>query len=144
MWGELTSDMHESFYVYTSTLDCAELFPQNFNGEHNVQLSEEISLCGNWACGLVEFQLSATPSEPVYVCCDLAHESFVGDFNIPVLRETSVKTIQFTQVVYVPLKKKTFQTLKVFVRTLRNEPLPQALGINQGNSYGTLHFRKND
>ena len=136
--------MPESFYVYTCTLDCTALFPQNFNGEHNVQLTEEISLSGDWSCGLVEFQLSATPSEAVYVCCDLVRETFVGEFNIPVLRETNVKTIQFTQIVYVPLKKKTFQTLKVFVRTLRNEPLPQAPGINKGNSYCTLHFRKDD
>ena len=136
--------MQRSFYIYTSSYDCKSLFPQNYNGEQNIQLAEEVQLEGKWSCGLVEFQLSATPSEPVFVCCNLVKESTTGTFNIPVLRQIVQKTTQLAQVAYVPLKQKDFQTVQVFVRTLRNQPLPRAPGINQGDSYCTLHFRKDE
>lgn len=134
--------MHRSFHIYTASQDCKTLFPQNYNGEQNIQLAEEVHLEGKWLCGLVEFQLSATPAEPVYVCCDLVKESTTGSFNIPILRQIVQKTTQFAQVAYIPLKQNNFQSLKVFVRTLTNQPLPQAHGINQGESYCTLHFCK--
>ena len=136
--------MKHSFHIYTSTPDCKQLFPHNYNGEHNIQLAEEIHLEGKWSCGLVEFQLSATPSEPVYVCCDIVKETTTGEFNIPILRQIVQKTTQFAQVAYIPLKKRNFQTVQVFVRTLANRPLPKTTGINQGDSYCTLHFRKDD
>lgn len=134
--------MKQSFYVYTSSLDCKDLFPQNFSGEHNIQLAEYIHLEGKWSCALVEFQLSATPYEPVFVCCNLLKESTAGDFNIPVLRQIFQKTTQLAQIIYVPLKVNNFQSIQVFLRTLNNKPLPQAPGINKGDSYCTLHFRK--
>lgn len=136
--------MRQPFHIYTSTIDCKELFPQNFNGEHNVQLAEPIHLEGKWSCGLVEFQLSNTPNEPVYVCCNLVRESTSGPFNIPILREISQKTTEFKQVLYIPLKQHQFHTIQIFIRTLRNEPLPLARGVNEGSSFCTLHFRRDD
>lgn len=128
--------------MYTCTEDSKELFPQNFSGEHNVQLTEPIHLEGKWSCGLVEFQLAGSPSEPVYVCCDLVRESTTGPFNIPILRMVHRKTTEFDQVTYVPLKQQDFHTIQVFIRTLENLPLPQNHGVNQGKSFCTLHFKQ--
>ena len=136
--------MRRSFHIYTSSRNSTTLFPQNFNGEQNVQLSEPIHLEGKWSCGLVEFQLSAKPSEPVYVCCNLVRESTTGQFNIPILRQIDHKTTEFQQVTYVPLKQQDFQVIQIFIRTLENRPLPRARGINEGHSFCTLHFRRDD
>jgi len=134
--------MQHSRYIYTSSRYCKDLFPQNFAGEINLQLGQPIHLEGKWSCGLVEFVLNNAPQEPVYVCCDLVHESTTGDFAIPILRQVSHKTSEFERVLYVPLKERDFQTVRVYVRTRENRPLPQAPNINQGNSSATLHFKR--
>ena len=95
-----------------------------------------------WSCGLVEFQLSATPSHPVYICCNLVRESTVGPFSLPILRQIDQKTTEFKQVTYIPLKQHSFQSIRVFIRTLDNTPLPRAININQGSSLCTLHFKR--
>ncbi len=120
------------------------MFPQNYAGELNLQLSQPIHLGGKWSCGLVEFVLNAAPQEPVYVCCSLVHESQTGDFTVPILRQVVHKSSEFEHVLYVPVKEASFQTVRVFVRTLDNKPLPQAPNINQGNSSATLHFRRHE
>lgn len=134
--------MRRSFHIYTCSEDSKKLFPQNFSGEHNVQLTEPIHLEGKWSCGLVDFQLSGAPSEPVYVCCDLVKESSTGQYNIPVLRQVEHKVTEFRQVTYVPLKQHHFNTIRVYIKTLLNEPLPQNHGINRGTSFCTLHFKR--
>lgn len=136
--------MIRTFHIYTSTEDCKDLFPQNFNGEHNVQIAEPLHLEGNWSCALVEFQLSGTPQEPVYVCCNLLRESPTGEFTLPILRQIDKKTNQFHQLSYIPLKTRYLHNIQVYIRTLRNQPLPQAHGINKGSSFCTLHFKRND
>ena len=134
--------MKWSFHIYTCTQDCKDLFPQNFSGEHNIQLALPIRLTGKWYCGLVEVQLAGGPDEPVYVCCDLVKESSTGPFNIPILRQVESKTTEFREVTYVPLKQYEINTVQIFIRTLENRPLPQIHGANKGNSYCTLHFKQ--
>ncbi len=87
--------MQRSFYVYTSSRYCKHLFPQNYAGELNLQLRQPIQLEGEWSCALIEFVLNAAPQQPVFVCCNLVHESSTGDFSAPVLRQVSHKTSEF-------------------------------------------------
>lgn len=132
--------MKRSFYIYLNSRNSKDLFPHNFNGEQCIQLAEPIHLEGNWSCGLIEFALSGTPQEPVYVCCDLIRESTTGQFTLPVLRQVNAKTTEVKQVLYVPVKKLDFQTIRVFVKTLHNRDLPRG----PGDSSCTLHFRYDD
>lgn len=134
--------MRRSFHIYTCSEDSKALFPQNFSGEHNVQLAEPIHLVGKWSCALVEVLLAGAPSDPVYVCCDLVRESTTGPFTIPILRQVDHKSTEFKQVTYVPLKQHDFHTIQVYIRTLENRPLPQIHGVNKGTSFCSLHFKR--
>ena len=136
--------MQHSFYIYTSSKYCKDLFPQNFNGEHNVKLSQPVHLEGKWSCGLVDYIHSAKPQHPIYVCCNLLSDLNTGEHTIPILRQVDLKTSSFENVLYVPVKQQDFDVVQVYVRTLENRPLPRSRGINRGDSSALLHFRRQD
>ncbi len=130
--------MGRSFHIYACSGDSLQLFPNNTSSDFTIQLSEAVHLEGDWSCGLVEFQLFGQPRDPLYVCCDLVEENFTGEFKLPVLRRVRLKTTQFAQVTYLPIKIRDFNTVRIYLKTSNNlNPSPKV-----EHTYCTLHFRR--
>jgi len=132
--------MAREFYLYVCSRNSTAIFPKNTNVDFTTQLSDNIHLDGEWSCGLVECQLFGVPADPVFVCCDLVHESSVGEFKLPVLRRIRLKTTQFSEVAYMPLKTTDFNTIRIYVMKW-NKRLPEK---RSGHTYCTLHFQRRD
>ena len=81
----------------------------------------------------------------MYVYCDVAAHSIVGDIETPLLRvwNTSgndgriVRTI-FTHPHYVPVSRTDFQTIEINMSDEIGRPIP----FMHGKSLVTLHFRQ--
>jgi hypothetical protein len=81
----------------------------------------------------------------MYVYCDVAAHSVVGDIETPLLRVCNtrgndgdmVRTI-FTHPHYVPVSKSEFQTIEINLSDELGRPIP----FVQGKSLVTLHFRQ--
>jgi hypothetical protein len=81
----------------------------------------------------------------MYVYCDLVEHVIVGDSKVPLLRtvlnekgESDVVHRSFTNLIYVPLQKKHFGTVEIYIRVDTGEPMPFA----GGKSILILHFRR--
>jgi hypothetical protein len=135
--------MERSFYVYCTSADSKERFPENAFFDYKVQLGRRMHLEGDWSCGLIEFRFATTVSEPCYVCCDAVTESSVGEYFIPVLRQLYAQKVVFSNIHYLPVKVKDFDTLHIFIRKSANEA-HAGRPNKQKQSYCTLHFIRND
>lgn len=134
----IPSKMDREFYVYGSSAECKDLYPDNKPEDFVIHLPKPIHMEGEWECGLLQFQYNVSTEKPYYVCCDLVRESFVGDYTLPVLRRVRLKGIQFIKVIYVPLKTRDFNSIRVYMRSWKNKD-PTGL---RGRSFCTLHFRR--
>ena len=81
----------------------------------------------------------------LYVYCDLAEPVPVGDTEAPLLRVVSAKgkngemqQRNFDQLSYIPLQKKHFDSVEIFIRDDLGNPIP----FENGKLMVTLHFRR--
>ncbi len=81
----------------------------------------------------------------LYVYCDLVEHRIVGDKKVQLLRVVplegqggQVVTKEYQHVHYLPLKRKNFDTVSVYLRKDTGERVP----FNKGKVVVTLHFRK--
>jgi hypothetical protein len=81
----------------------------------------------------------------MYVYCDLIEPVTVGDTRAPLLRTFGMEKSSndvvhrcFTNLVYVPVQKKQFDTIEVNINTDTGDPMPFA----SGKSVVLLHFRR--
>ncbi|HSN24108.1 MAG TPA: hypothetical protein VLS45_08070 [Methylomicrobium sp.] len=88
---------------------------------------------------------AGTDPSTMFVYCDLIEHVTVGDTRAPLLRtfgmEKSANEVvhrSFTNLVYVPVQKKQFDTIEVNINTDTGEPMPFA----SGKSVALLHFRR--
>lgn len=93
-----------------------------------------------------EVSLGVDPSA-MYVYCDLIEHVTVGDSLVPLLRtfgiekkksSTDVVHRTFSNLVYVPVQKKQFDTIEINIMTDTGEAVPFA----PGKSVVLLHFRR--
>ena len=78
----------------------------------------------------------------VYVYCDLLEHVMVGDIKAPLLRivnrTTDVARIDDNPIQYVPLQKKSFDTIDILLATDEGLPLP----FVPGKAIVVLEFRR--
>lgn len=81
----------------------------------------------------------------MYVYCDLIEEVPVGDSMVPLLAICDTQSTygwtvhrRYEKPMYVPLKKRDFDTLEIDIRTNTGDPMP----FLTGPLVVTLHFRK--
>ena len=103
------------------------------------QKEENISVIGNLPCNL------RTEAHALYVYCDLLQHTHVGDIKAPLLRvvasdgETGdVITRYYERPRYVPLQKKSFDTIQLIIRN----DLGEKILFTSGKVLVTLHFRR--
>lgn len=132
-----SAQMDRDFLIYASSIDSSALFTTNDGSDFTVQLSKDIHLEGKWSCALTEFQLYASTPKPVHVCCDIVVDSYTGDSKLPTLRRIRLKTNQFDNLQYIPLKVNHFNTIRIYIIT----PSGRIQSPGSGVTYCTLHFR---
>jgi len=100
----------------------------------------------NGKCYNGEVCLGVDPTT-MYVYCDLIEHVTVGDVRVPLLRtfgiekkknSTDVVHRTFSNLVYVPIQKKQFDTIEMNIMTDTGEPMSFA----PGKSTVLLHFRR--
>ena len=81
----------------------------------------------------------------LYVYCNVLECVSVGDTMAPLLRIVAVKGsrgemtyIQYDQPRYIPLQKKTFDSIEIDIRDDTGESIP----FDSGKLIVTLHFRR--
>ena len=81
----------------------------------------------------------------IYVYCDIAQPQIVGDKTVPLLGivpcektiEPCEKIYAGENIRYIPVQMKSFQNIKVHLRSSTNEPVP----FDYGRASVTLHLR---
>ena len=124
-------------YIYLSDTDSKEHYPGNSPTEFNVQLPHTITLTGKWLCALTDFHCNYkdTP-KPLYVCSDIVQESFCGSRKAPILRYHRENLITLKPL-YVDVCKSEFNSLKMYIRDDRFQPVSSIEGI-----WCTLHLKR--
>ena len=126
--------MAREFYVYGTSSYCKEFYPTNKAEDFIIHLPKPIHLEGEWECGLVSFQYNASAEKPYYVCCDLVTQSYVGDYMLPLLRRVRLKNVQYANVLYIALRIRDFNSIRVYMKSWKNK---EASGV-KGRSYCTF------
>lgn len=130
--------MDRDFYIYGCSGNSKDIYPNNAPEDFVIHFPKPVHLEGEWECGLFQLQYNASTEKPYYICCDVVSESYVGDHTLPILRRVRLKSIQYANVIYVPLRRKDFNSIRFYMRTWKNK---HAQGF-RGKTFCTLHFRQ--
>jgi hypothetical protein len=128
----------EDFYMFLSSLDSNDLYPDNTSNSFKVNLRKNLKLEGSWSVGLIRFKCNfETPPVAAHIECDICQESYVFNTYRPVLNVIYPKFKRyiepFYEVAYVPIITNTFGKLKISIRG----------GECVGPVFCVLHFKKN-
>jgi hypothetical protein len=106
---------------------------------HNFISKEKKTIRGDLSCDL------QTGIHALYVYCDLLQFTHVGDIKAPLLRVVDsggeagdVVTRYYEKPRYIPLQKKTFDTIEIVIR----DDLGERILFENGKVLLTLHFRR--
>lgn len=131
--------MESSFYVYLSSQDSTNNFPDNSAFDFTLLLPERIFLEGDkWWCGLIQCHLTSAPKQDVFICTDICAESVTGSSRLPVLRRIRTKVFEASHVTYVPVKVRELSSIRVYIRDKRGNSLP----FSAQTSSCVLHFQR--
>ena len=86
----------KGFYVYLSSDDCKELYPNNNGVSFTVRLPERVMLDrGAWSCGLFEccLEVDSKKEKTYFICCDTIEQQYVAGVGLPVLRAHNPSSI---------------------------------------------------
>ena len=83
----------------------------------------------------------------IYVYCDIVEPQIVGETSAQLLKSIpaqekfgDVITKTFTNIQYVPIRTKSFEVVKVLLRSDTGDPVP----FERGKVVITLHFRQHN
>ena len=130
--------MDRPFLLYACSEHSQDIFPNNTPPNFAIHLKRPVHLEGQWECALVQFVFDGKPEAGYFVCCDLVRESHTGDYMLPVLRQVRDKMWQFKNLLYVPLKSRDFNAIRIYLRTWKNGEPTRV----KNTVYCTLHFRR--
>ena len=126
-------------YVYVSSTDSLTLHPENTPSNFIVQLPQYIRFDeGEWTCGVVQCMLPKRVSKNVYITSDFVESSVLHGRLQPVLCMTTVKTKEFIQVKYVPVKRNQISTLRIKLVNRRGEEV----NFTEDETLLVLEFRQ--
>lgn len=136
------------FYLYLSSRDSLDIRKNNNPTDLYIQFPKSYTLEGRWSCALTEVTLTCdfTPrSKRLYICCDIVEESYVRDTLFPVLRNIEIqtrykklKTEEFVNPVYVPVKVKNLSTIRLYLLDEHLNPVQ----FQSSDLHCVLHLKK--
>ena len=132
------------FYVYISSSESSQYFPDNQPSRFTIKLPETLRLHGKWQIALSEIQYPSIQKKPeqLLILCDLCQYSIVGDTRLPILRRIKYKDRgsrfhSFGLLYYVALKTQEVDRVSIYVKTDTGEE-PSFTG---GKLRCVLHFK---
>ena len=136
-----------SFYVYLSSGDSKEYFPDNKSHSFITKLQEALRLERDcWEVALTEIYWpgNGEPDEEILnISSDLVVETLCGGVKSPLLRKivkAKGKGMEFTTPYYMPLRVNEINSFQVVISTGDERDRP----FEAGDLHCTLHFRKKD
>ena len=129
-------------FVYLSSSDSPQFYPENDPYEFTVELPEILTLEGNWHCALISF--AQPTSEDVTIFCDILDYSFIQDTYKPVLRQLSEQDVYFADfpnLHYVKVKDFAVKRIKISILKSTNLTPPSPAPADSLTHLG-LHFKK--
>ena len=135
----------KQFYVYISSADSTDYFPDNEPSKFTVKLPETLRLRGKWQLALCEIQYPSIQKkkkkpEQLLILCDLCQDSIVGEKRLPVLRRMRYEepgNTSFGIFYYVSLKTQEADRITVYIKTEKGEEP----SFESGKLLCTLHFQ---
>ena len=119
----------EEHFLYLSSDDCREYFPNNTGGHFIAQLPRTLYLQGPWKCALLEFRYAAQfknaqHPDDLIICSDICVENYINNVELPVLRRITVdydkpkqkKCVIVSQGYYVPIVPNTLKHVKIYIK----------------------------
>ena len=150
-----------SFYVFLSSADSTDSYPNNRFDSFIVELDKEINLeehggwgySQTWTVALVELSLDPitadqqTPPETIIVSCDLVEPSYIKDTQHSVLRTLPASREIVSSLhlpYYMTVSKLRFRRIRIELRDSKLGKLQLADGWNSKWILKcTLHFLRN-
>ena len=112
--------MSQMFYL--SCKDSLRYFKFNSPSSFKVALPSYREFVGLWECGVVSINLSfkGIKTKNIFLCCDLATNSYVRDRELPVLRSIPTfgnkwTSFDFSNIIYVPMSADQVNQIAVTV-----------------------------
>ena len=101
----------DDFYIFLTSDDSIDLFPNNKPSEFTVSLGRNINLSGTWLCGLKEitYHINEDLPETVLILCNICEQSYVRNTYMPILRRLHFPLTEegvFTDTLYEPFYMK--------------------------------------
>jgi hypothetical protein len=136
----------DDFYLYLYCGDSLATHVNNHAGDFLVDLPKSYRIQGQWECALTEItfvsQLERL-TQRIYVCCDLADQSYVKETSLPVLRSIDVDADEKVDLIFNPphylkVNRQDLSRIQIFIRD--DELNPCRFKIDR--LYCTLHFRR--
>lgn len=129
--------MENTHHIYFSSGDSRATFPDNSPSSFRCLLPERLQLIGgNWWCALLELRLPETPSDLLYLCSDICHESIAGQFKLPVLALIGAQLTQPNHMIYIPLKTTDLSVIRFYLSDRFGNPI----SFSSGTSYCTIRI----
>ena len=139
----------DKYILLRSTDSKEKYYPENQPFDFFVNLNKPLHLDeGHWLVGLTEITVlnwtsKRTDCIDVYICSSVCDASYVGDSELPVLRQISlqgdkkIRTFVFPQCHYIPVKGKDIQTIRMYIKDRNNE----SASFITGPVIVTLHLK---
>ena len=133
-----------SMYMFLSSLDSPDYYPDNAAHHFRVKLSKPISLDEHWYVALCEIRAKWDTVEKkndrsTIIFCDLCENSVVNAFPKPVLRRLSRKVSQeFSNRQYIRVTQRYIETIRVYIEDNRTS----APSFSSELLEITLHFKR--
>ena len=136
-------------YLFLSSDDSLNLYPQNNAYSFTVQLPEIIQMTNEWTCCLVYFLCNMKDDvSSVYILCDAINDSFVKNTKLPVLQYVHAKTsneLMFEicngSEIEIRVNKTSLHTISIHIRDA-NSFKPIVASDDSGYSRCVIRLRK--
>ena len=128
------------FYIYLSSDDSLNFYPENNSSRFSVQFMEQLNLPGEWMCALTEISMPASSPGDIYIACDITDRMFTVNGKFPILRRLFRKA-RYTEFInrnYVKVVRNSLRSLSIYITDDKGIPI----SFKDGRLKCTLHFTR--
>lgn len=148
--------MSNQHYLYLSSDDSMNYFPNNSHSDFHVKMINPSIFQCNQLCGIISFQfydsilldnqtVANNTSLNMYVCSDICQQSFVNDnmlpvltrFNVKVNNDSALKEIMISNPIYIPIVQFFKQDIHLYIKGDEN----RSISLTKGPTKLTLHLK---
>ena len=132
------------FYLFVSSSDSLEYFPDNKPCDFNVKLPQTLELTGTWTCSLRDIKCVTTSDKDLYVYSDFLQDSYVNNKKLPLLQyisgEQGKVVRNFDGSICPRLARRDLSSIHVYIRDSKMNSAP----LTGERTTCTLHFEKSN